>query len=118
MVWEQQSTLIVMVTTLMERGRSKCHKYWPKLYDVLDLGLLRITCIKEQESASFAFREFTLINSEVNLIILLLGERLQSMEDEIYAVSVCVENAPQNLFKTCAIRAAVPAPKFSLTLCY
>ncbi|KFM70585.1 hypothetical protein X975_16446, partial [Stegodyphus mimosarum] len=66
MVWEQQSTLIVMVTTLMERGRSKCHKYWPKLYDTLDLGMLRITCIREQESLSFAFREFTLINSENN----------------------------------------------------
>lgn len=66
MIWEQQSTLLVMVTTLMERGRSKCHKYWPKLFDALDLGILRITCIKEQESASFAFREFTLINSENN----------------------------------------------------
>ncbi|GBL88180.1 Tyrosine-protein phosphatase 1 [Araneus ventricosus] len=64
MVWEQQSTLVVMVTTLMERGRSKCHKYWPKLYESLEIGFLQVTCIREQETSSFAFREFTLINTE------------------------------------------------------
>lgn len=107
MVWEQQSTLIVMVTTLMERGRSKCHKYWPKLYDVLDLGLLRITCIKEQESVSFAFREFTLINSEVILIILLLGERSQSMEGEksvsVSRVSMSTPQSPFNVWVNSAV---------------
>lgn len=66
MIWEQQSTLIVMVTTLMERGRAKCHKYWPVLYDSLDYGMLRITCVREQETQSFAFREFTLVNTEDN----------------------------------------------------
>ncbi|XP_071033049.1 tyrosine-protein phosphatase non-receptor type 4 [Parasteatoda tepidariorum] len=66
MVWEQQSTLVVMVTTLMERGRSKCHKYWPNLYDTLELGPLRVTCIREQEKSSFVFREFTLINNDVS----------------------------------------------------
>lgn len=65
MIWEQQSTLIVMVTTLMERGRSKCHKYWPTLYDSLEVGFLRVTSVREHETSSFAFREFTLINSEV-----------------------------------------------------
>ncbi|GFQ78265.1 tyrosine-protein phosphatase non-receptor type 4 [Trichonephila clavata] len=64
MVWEQQSTLIVMVTTLMERGRSKCHKYWPNLYESLEIGFLQVSCVREQETSSFAFREFTLINSE------------------------------------------------------
>ncbi|XP_076359400.1 protein tyrosine phosphatase Meg isoform X1 [Tachypleus tridentatus] len=64
MVWEQQSTLIVMVTTLMERGRVKCHKYWPELYDTVEYGRLQVTCLVEVESPSFVQREFTLIHIE------------------------------------------------------
>ena len=29
MIWEQNSTLIVMVTGLTENGKAKCHAYWP-----------------------------------------------------------------------------------------
>ncbi|KAI5646606.1 protein-tyrosine phosphatase domain-containing protein [Phthorimaea operculella] len=31
MVWESESSLIVMLTVLAERGRAKCHQYWPKV---------------------------------------------------------------------------------------
>ncbi|KPJ20419.1 Tyrosine-protein phosphatase non-receptor type 3 [Papilio machaon] len=31
MVWESESSLIVMLTVLTERGRAKCHQYWPKV---------------------------------------------------------------------------------------
>uniref|UniRef100_A0A8C2E6Z5 Uncharacterized protein n=1 Tax=Cyprinus carpio TaxID=7962 RepID=A0A8C2E6Z5_CYPCA len=29
MTWEQGSSLVVMLTTQVERGRVKCHQYWP-----------------------------------------------------------------------------------------
>ncbi|XP_013395604.1 tyrosine-protein phosphatase non-receptor type 4 isoform X4 [Lingula anatina] len=66
MIWEQQSTLVVMLTTKMERGRVKCHQYWPNLYETEDLGALQLTCLKEQETPSFAFREFLLVNMDTN----------------------------------------------------
>ncbi|XP_023229327.1 tyrosine-protein phosphatase non-receptor type 4 isoform X1 [Centruroides vittatus] len=66
MVWEQQCTLIVMVTTLMERGRVKCHKYWPDQYETIDYGQLQVRFLSEQENPSIAFREFSLINKENN----------------------------------------------------
>uniref|UniRef100_T1J8E8 Tyrosine-protein phosphatase n=1 Tax=Strigamia maritima TaxID=126957 RepID=T1J8E8_STRMM len=66
MVWEQQSTLIVILTTITERGRIKCHQYWPDLYETVDYGMLQVTCHREEETPSFAFREFTLINIENN----------------------------------------------------
>ncbi len=31
MTWESQSNLVIMLTTTVERGRVKCHKYWPDL---------------------------------------------------------------------------------------
>ena len=67
MVWEQQSRLVVMLTTKVERGRVKCHQYWPQLYETINHDHLEISCIKEQTTPSFAFREYTLVNSDVSL---------------------------------------------------
>ena len=71
MVWEQQTTLVVMLTTKVERGRIKCHQYWPDNYETSDFGTLQITCVKEEESASFAFREFNLTNVEVSMALII-----------------------------------------------
>lgn len=66
MVWEQHSSLVVMLTTKVERGRVKCHQYWPELYETEDFGALQITCVKEEETPSFAFREFNLTHVETS----------------------------------------------------
>ncbi|XP_028969067.1 tyrosine-protein phosphatase non-receptor type 4 [Galendromus occidentalis] len=66
MVWEQQSTLVVMLTTLIEKARLKCYKYWPNLYETQTFGRLQVSCVAEQETSSFAFREFSLINADNN----------------------------------------------------
>ncbi|MCI4376426.1 hypothetical protein PGIGA_G00188290 [Pangasianodon gigas] len=34
MVWENKSDIIAMMTREVERGRIKCHKYWPEKLDV------------------------------------------------------------------------------------
>ncbi|TSK22776.1 FERM and PDZ domain-containing protein 2 [Bagarius yarrelli] len=34
MVWENKSNIIAMMTREVERGRIKCHKYWPEKCDV------------------------------------------------------------------------------------
>ncbi|XP_022645902.1 uncharacterized protein LOC111243893 isoform X1 [Varroa destructor] len=64
MVWEQQSTLVVMLTTLVEKGRLKCYKYWPSLYETQSFGQLQVSCVAEQETSSFAFREFSLVRND------------------------------------------------------
>jgi len=64
MVWEQQSSIIVMLTTKVERGRVKCHQYWPELYETSDYNGVQVTCVKEEMSASFAFREFTVVSTQ------------------------------------------------------
>lgn len=64
MVLEQESNLIVMLTTVIERGRAKCHKYWPGVGEVLTMQNAIVKCTKEQtdESGSFIFRDFVLID--------------------------------------------------------
>ena len=75
MAWEQHCTLVVMLTTNVERGRVKCHQYWPDLYETTEFegeggnGGLQLTCLREEKMTSFAFREFTLVNNKVGKII-------------------------------------------------
>ena len=41
-------------------------QYWPDLYETMDFGMLQCTCLKEEISSAFAFREFTLTSLETN----------------------------------------------------
>ncbi|XP_043281323.1 tyrosine-protein phosphatase non-receptor type 4 isoform X3 [Venturia canescens] len=60
MVLEAGSTLVVMLTTLVERGRTKCHQYWPALNETLTLRNLTLTSTSEKIEDTFVFREFIL----------------------------------------------------------
>uniref|UniRef100_H2Z2Q2 Tyrosine-protein phosphatase n=1 Tax=Ciona savignyi TaxID=51511 RepID=H2Z2Q2_CIOSA len=60
MIWEQQSTLIVMLTTVVERGRPKCHQYWPDSETSVQFGPFIVESVSEEVTPSFAFRDFKL----------------------------------------------------------
>ncbi|KAM9851582.1 tyrosine-protein phosphatase non-receptor type 3 [Aulostomus maculatus] len=59
-VWEQQSHTIIMLTTLTERGRTKCHQYWPHPPEVKDYGPMRVKCHSEECNLAYVTRQFTL----------------------------------------------------------
>ncbi|KAJ8290619.1 hypothetical protein GJAV_G00015360 [Gymnothorax javanicus] len=63
-VWEQHARVIVMLTTLTERGRPKCHQYWPDPPDLRTYGNLQVCCHSEQCNLAHVFRELTLTNME------------------------------------------------------
>ncbi|PAA86025.1 hypothetical protein BOX15_Mlig018703g2 [Macrostomum lignano] len=48
MCWEQSVSLVAMLTASVERGRAKCHQYWPKLYECAEFAGLAVTCVSEQ----------------------------------------------------------------------
>lgn len=63
MVQQESSHLVVMLTTVMEGGRQKCHQYWPVIGEKLQLGNgFSVKCLYEKpdETGSFVFREFLL----------------------------------------------------------
>ncbi|KAH8345782.1 hypothetical protein KR067_004321 [Drosophila pandora] len=63
MVQQESSHLLVMLTTVMEAGRQKCHQYWPVTGEELQLAEgFSVRCLSEtpDETGSFVFREFVL----------------------------------------------------------
>uniref|UniRef100_A0A7N6BY84 Tyrosine-protein phosphatase n=1 Tax=Anabas testudineus TaxID=64144 RepID=A0A7N6BY84_ANATE len=64
MTWEQGSTMVVMLTTQVERGRVKCHQYWPNPDSSTTYGDFTVTCHNEEGSSAFLVREMTLTNTQ------------------------------------------------------
>lgn len=65
MVQQESSHLVVMLTTVMERGRAKCHQYWPAAGEELRLSdTFAVRCLSESpdETGSFVFRELLMLD--------------------------------------------------------
>uniref|UniRef100_A0A673I9A1 protein-tyrosine-phosphatase n=1 Tax=Sinocyclocheilus rhinocerous TaxID=307959 RepID=A0A673I9A1_9TELE len=64
MAWEQGSSLVVMLTTQVERGRVKCHQYWPNLSGSATYGGFQVSCQTEEGNSAFLVRDMTLTHIE------------------------------------------------------
>ena len=65
MIHENNVTLIVMVTQLVERGRQKCHKYWPELDKTEKRGNLSVKMTLEKEvEKGVVERHFELVDDQ------------------------------------------------------
>ncbi|ROL47774.1 Tyrosine-protein phosphatase non-receptor type 3 [Anabarilius grahami] len=64
-VWEQDVSVIIMLTTLTERGRTKCHQYWPHPPEVRDYGYLQVCCHSEECNLAYVTRELTVTNTQL-----------------------------------------------------
>ncbi|GAB1285348.1 Tyrosine-protein phosphatase non-receptor type 4 [Apodemus speciosus] len=64
MTWEQGSSMVVMLTTQVERGRVKCHQYWPEPSGSSSYGCYQVTCHSEEGNPAYIFRNLTLFNQE------------------------------------------------------
>jgi protein tyrosine phosphatase len=59
MVWEQQSQIIVMLTSCVESGTTKCEQYWPEQQGVTkQYGKRNVTLLKMRKNHSFVLRGF------------------------------------------------------------
>ncbi|XP_071592927.1 tyrosine-protein phosphatase non-receptor type 3 isoform X6 [Heliangelus exortis] len=63
-VWDHKLSLIIMLTTLTERGRTKCHQYWPDPPDVMEYGSFRVRCHSEDCTIAYVVREMVITNIE------------------------------------------------------
>uniref|UniRef100_A0A8C4RB26 Tyrosine-protein phosphatase non-receptor type n=1 Tax=Eptatretus burgeri TaxID=7764 RepID=A0A8C4RB26_EPTBU len=64
MVYQENSRVIFMTTKEVERGRSKCVRYWPEEGCSKDYGYLRVYNVHESESYDYALRQLELAHVE------------------------------------------------------
>lgn len=65
MVWEQNCSLIIMVTPLVEAGRVKCHKYWPDEKEEIRYGQILVRNVCEKSKTATIERTIQLIDVKV-----------------------------------------------------
>lgn len=64
MTWEQGSSMVVMLTTQVERGRVKCHQYWPNPSGSATYGGFQVSCQLEEGNSAFLVRDMILTHIE------------------------------------------------------
>ncbi|XP_029465499.1 tyrosine-protein phosphatase non-receptor type 20-like isoform X2 [Rhinatrema bivittatum] len=65
MVWESQSDVIAMITKEKERGKVKCHRYWPQtLHDPVNLKKYQVVLDNYQVLEYFIIRVIRIIRKE------------------------------------------------------
>ncbi|CAD6191999.1 unnamed protein product [Caenorhabditis auriculariae] len=62
MTWEQQCPAIIALTKCVEKGRDKCHQYWPDAENTtVGYGEIEVTMISEKHYDEFVVRELRLL---------------------------------------------------------
>ncbi|XP_069573989.1 tyrosine-protein phosphatase non-receptor type 13 [Brachyistius frenatus] len=65
MIWENKSDVISMMTQEIERGRIKCHKYWPEKLGVpLDTGRYQLHLENQQYLEYFHIKVIRMVETE------------------------------------------------------
>lgn len=57
MIWQENTRVIVMTTKELERGKSKCAKYWPDQGTERVWGPAKVWCLSEHSTADYTLRE-------------------------------------------------------------
>lgn len=62
MIWENRCQVVIMVTNLEEKGRVKCHRYWPeKVHQELAISpTMAVSMAAEEEFPDYIIRTLTL----------------------------------------------------------
>ncbi|KAG8183435.1 hypothetical protein JTE90_023191 [Oedothorax gibbosus] len=70
MVWEQGTTMIVMLTQCVERGKTKCERYWPAVPgEAAFYGDVQVKTLSESMLSSYVIRVFHLqLGSQTRMV--------------------------------------------------
>lgn len=58
MIWQENTRVIVMTTKELERGKTKCARYWPDQGQTKEWGHAKVTCLTESSTSDYTLREF------------------------------------------------------------
>nr|XP_034318918.1 receptor-type tyrosine-protein phosphatase alpha isoform X1 [Crassostrea gigas] len=65
MIWQENVSSVVMVTTLVEGEKVKCNKYWPDKDNPVLYGPMQVTLMEEKEYACFTTRQLSVLHKKL-----------------------------------------------------
>uniref|UniRef100_A0A8W8MNB7 protein-tyrosine-phosphatase n=1 Tax=Magallana gigas TaxID=29159 RepID=A0A8W8MNB7_MAGGI len=65
MIWQENVSSVVMVTTLVEGEKVKCNKYWPDKDNPALYGPVQVTLMEEKEYACFTNRQLSVLHKKL-----------------------------------------------------
>nr|XP_034321166.1 receptor-type tyrosine-protein phosphatase alpha-like [Crassostrea gigas] len=65
MIWQENVSSVVMVTTLVEGEKVKCNKYWPDTDNPALYGPVQVTLMEEKEYACFTTRQLSVLHKKL-----------------------------------------------------
>lgn len=94
MIWESKSDVIAMMTQEVERGRIKCHKYWPeKLGIPQDTGRYLLHLENRQNLEYFQIKIIRMVETEVRTLISKISDRvLANHQWKVFSIGFRVIN--------------------------
>ncbi|XP_065344140.1 receptor-type tyrosine-protein phosphatase alpha-like [Cloeon dipterum] len=69
MIWQENISLIVMVTNLVEDGKIKCEKYWPDINREENYGTVAVRSVNEEINADYVTRTLSFSSDNVNRLV-------------------------------------------------
>lgn len=72
MVFESRSSIIVMLTALIEKRHQKCFKYWPNINETLEFNNLLVNTVSEETNSTsnnLVYRKINLTELIVRYLI-------------------------------------------------
>uniref|UniRef100_A0AAV2KVM7 protein-tyrosine-phosphatase n=1 Tax=Knipowitschia caucasica TaxID=637954 RepID=A0AAV2KVM7_KNICA len=66
MLWENNSTIVVMLTKLREMEREKCHQYWPSSSTARSQYLM-LEPMAEYNMPQYILREFKITDARIHV---------------------------------------------------
>ena len=64
LIWQEDVALIAMVTPEEERGREKCHRYWPEPDEIFRAGELVLSCQLVTHYGHYIHRQLLLLHQQ------------------------------------------------------
>jgi protein tyrosine phosphatase len=67
MIWETNTSVVIMLTNIIEKGVVKCAQYWPsELSESITYGVYRVTLTDIEVSSEVTTRRMDLMDVETN----------------------------------------------------
>ncbi|XP_065926867.1 receptor-type tyrosine-protein phosphatase alpha isoform X2 [Magallana gigas] len=102
MIWQENVSSVVMVTTLVEGEKVKCNKYWPDKDNPALYGPVQVTLMEEKEYACFTTRQLSVLHKKLKCTRVVIQYHYTAWPDHGVPEPLCLLSFHSHVMNTSA----------------